>query len=311
MGKKFRVKKRVKKINLIKIIFIIISIYLIIKLFNIKLNFKLNDDLVKSFISDNTYSSNNNIFKNILNNNTHTLINNPSGLLATNFYINKKIDKEDIDIKEVALNKEDNPIVYLYNSHQKEDYSMEYMEDYNVNPTVLMVSFMMKERLDKMGLYTIVEEASISDYLSKNDMKYYQSYEASRHYLINTMEKYDSIKLYIDIHRDAVTHEISTTNIDGMECAKIMFVVGKEHENYLKNLENMKYLNDLIKEKYPTITRGVLEKEGKNVNGIYNQDLGSNIMLIEVGGNYNNIVEVMNTLDIIIPIIGDYINEKR
>lgn len=311
MGKKFRVKKRVKKINLIKIIFIIISIYLIIKLFNIKLNFKLNDDLVKSFISDNTYSSNNNIFKNILNNNTHTLINNPSGLLATNFYINKKIDKEDIDIKEVALNKEDNPIVYLYNSHQKEDYSMEYMEDYNVNPTVLMVSFMMKERLDKMGLYTIVEEASISDYLSKNDMKYYQSYEASRHYLINTMEKYDSIKLYIDIHRDAVTHEISTTNIDGMECAKIMFVVGKEHDNYLKNLEFTKKLNDLIKEKYPTITRGVLEKEGKNVNGIYNQDLGSNIMLIEVGGNYNNIVEVMNTLDIIIPIIGDYINEKR
>ena len=66
-----------------------------------------------------------------------------------------------------------------------------------------------------------------------------------------------------------------------------------------------------IKNKYPTLTRGVLEKEGKNVNGIYNQDLGSNIMLIEVGGNYNNIEEVMNTIDLIVPIIGDYINEKR
>ena len=89
-----------------------------------------------------------------------------------------------------------------------------------------------------------------------------------------------------------------------------MFVVGKEHDNYLKNLENTKRLNDMIKDKYPTLTRGVLEKEGAGVNGIYNQDLGSNIMLIEVGGNYNNISEVANTIDLIIPIIGEYINEK-
>lgn len=90
-----------------------------------------------------------------------------------------------------------------------------------------------------------------------------------------------------------------------------MFVVGLEHDNYINNLENMNHLNDMIKEKYPTLTRGVLQKEGKNVNGIYNQDLGSNIMLIEIGGNYNNIEEVLNTIDLISPIIGEYINEKR
>lgn len=307
MGKKFKGKRKLKKINLFKLIIIIISIFLIFKLFNIKLKFKMNDNLVKTIISDNTYYSKDNILKKI--NNPHNIINNPSSLLATNFYKVTKVNNETTEVQDVIINKE--PIIYLYNSHQKEDYSMEYMEDYNVLPNVLMVSYMMKEKLDNMGLYTIVEEADITDYLNKNQMKYYQSYEASRHFLINATKNYDSIKLYIDIHRDAVTHEISTTNINGLDCAKIMFVVGKEHENYLKNLENMKHLNDLIKEKYPTITRGVLEKEGKNVNGIYNQDLGSNIMLIEVGGNYNNIEEVMNTIDLIVPIIGDYINEKR
>lgn len=307
MGKKFKGKRKLKKINLFKLIIIIISIFLIFKLFNIKLKFKINDNLVKTIISDNTYYSKDNILKKI--NNPHNIINNPSSLLATNFYKVTKVNNETTEVQDVIINKE--PIIYLYNSHQKEDYSMEYMEDYNVLPNVLMVSYMMKEKLDNMGLYTIVEEADITDYLNKNQMKYYQSYEASRHFLINAIENYDSIKLYIDIHRDAVTHEISTTNINGLDCAKIMFVVGKEHENYLKNLENMKHLNDLIKNKYPTLTRGVLEKEGKNVNGIYNQDLGSNIMLIEVGGNYNNIEEVMNTIDLIVPIIGDYINEKR
>ena len=34
-------------------------------------------------------------------------------------------------------------------------------------------------------------------------------------------------------------------------------------------------------------------------------------MLLEIGGNYNNINEVMNTIDLITPIIGDYINEER
>ena len=307
MGKKFKGKRKLKKINLFKLIIIIISIFLIFKLFNIKLKFKMNDNLVKTIISDNTYYSKDNILKKI--NNPHNIINNPSSLLATNFYKVTKVNNETTEVQDVIINKE--PIIYLYNSHQKEDYSMEYMEDYNVLPNVLMVSYMMKEKLDNMGLYTIVEEADITDYLNKNQMKYYQSYEASRHFLINAIQNYDSIKLYIDIHRDAVTHEISTTNIDELDCAKIMFVVGKEHENYLKNLENMKHLNDLIKKKYPSLTRGVLEKEGKNVNGIYNQDLGSNIMLIEVGGNYNNIEEVMNTIDLIVPIIGDYINEKR
>lgn len=312
MRRKFKGKKKYQISKIIKLVIIFIIIYLFFKFFNIRINFQINDSMINTIINDNNYLSDNNIINRVLKNNIHSKINNPSSLLATSFYIsNKKQTKN--NIKEVSITKStnDKPIVYLYNSHQSETYSMEYMEDYNVNPNVLMVSHMIQERLNNLGINTLVEENNIFKYLKDNDMKYYQSYEASRHFLLDVMEKYDSIKLYIDIHRDAVTHEVSTVNINGIDCAKIMFVVGLEHDNYINNLENMNHLNDMIKEKYPTLTRGVLQKEGKNVNGIYNQDLGSNIMLIEIGGNYNNIEEVLNTIDLITPIIGEYINEKR
>lgn len=311
MQKKFRGKRKLKKSKIYKLLILIILIFTLYKLFKIKMNFRLDNTWIKYIINDNNYSSQNNILKNLWAKNVHNNINNPSSLLVNNFFYKKEDKQEVVEQVDKKVEEENKPLVYLYNSHQTESYSMEYMEDYNINPTVQMAAYMIKERLDKIGIYTIVEEASMAEYLNKNDMKYYQSYEASRHYLVDTIEKYNTIKLFIDIHRDAISREYSTVNIDGEECAKIMFVVGKEHDNYLKNLENAEHLNDMIKNKYPTLSRGVLQKEGKDVNGIYNQDLGSNIMLIEIGGNYNNINEVLNTIDKITPIIGDYVNEKR
>ena len=70
-------------------------------------------------------------------------------------------------------------------------------------------------------------------------------------------------------------------------------------------------MTNLIAAKYPTLTRGIVVKTGNNVNGIYNQDLADNIILLEVGGHNNSFDEVNNTIIVIAQIIGDYINEKR
>ena len=53
-----------------------------------------------------------------------------------------------------------------------------------------------------------------------------------------------------------------------------------------------------------------MKKKGYGVNGIYNQDLKGNVILIEIGGNENNIEEINNTLDIMALVIGEYLNEK-
>ena len=70
-------------------------------------------------------------------------------------------------------------------------------------------------------------------------------------------------------------------------------------------------LNNKLKEKNPGITRGILKKGNIGANGIYNQDLNPNIILIEVGGYQNNIDEVNNSLDALSIVIGEYINEKE
>ena len=60
-----------------------------------------------------------------------------------------------------------------------------------------------------------------------------------------------------------------------------------EYKSYEKNLSVANIINEKIKKKYPSLTRGVMLKSGDNVNGIYNQDLNQNIILMECGGNEN------------------------
>ena len=76
-------------------------------------------------------------------------------------------------------------------------------------------------------------------------------------------------------------------------------------------MDTANLLNKKIKEKYSSLTRGVLSKSGVGVNGIYNQDVSPNAILIEIGGYQNTISEVKNTIDIIAPILGEYINGKE
>ena len=147
--------------------------------------------------------------------------------------------------------------------------------------------------------------------MNKNGLDHAGSYIASRHFLQNTMNKYNSIELYIDLHRDAISHDSSYINIDGKDCAKILFVIGLEYDTYKSNLKIVEKINNIINTKYPNLSRGIMKKQGYGVNGVYNQDLSSNVILIEVGGNENNIDEVNNTLDLVASAIKEYLNEER
>ena len=88
-----------------------------------------------------------------------------------------------------------------------------------------------------------------------------------------------------------------------------MFVVGLEHSNYQKNLDLANSINERIKNKYPSLTRGVITKSGANVDGIYNQDIHPNMILLELGGNENTIDEVLNTVEIISVILKEHLSE--
>ena len=206
---------------------------------------------------------------------------------------------------------EENPIVYIYNTHQLENYNSKNLDIYGITPNVLMASYILKEKLNKLGIPTIVEDTNISDFLNINGWDYSSSYKATRLLILDKKNKYSSLKYFIDLHRDSVNKDITTTNIDGKSYAKILFVIGLEHENYEENIKTASNINDLINKYYPTLSRGIYKKEGAGVDGIYNQDLSGNSILIELGGVDNNIEEVFNTIEALSKVLNYYINGEK
>ena len=203
-------------------------------------------------------------------------------------------------------NKE-NPIIYLYNSHQGEEYGGDTLDSHDVVPTVMLASYRMREELNLLGLNTIVETNPITEVLTANGWNYASSYEASKLLMQDALEKNNTLKYFFDIHRDSIPYESSVVSYDNKTYAKILFVIGTDHENYEENLALAEKLNTILNQKVPNLTRGIIKKGGDGVNGIYNQDFSPNTLLFEIGGSYNKISEVTNTIHVLAESIKELI----
>lgn len=197
------------------------------------------------------------------------------------------------------------PRIYIYNTHENEEYDSNMLNAYSLTYTVKTASFIFRDYLKDYGIPSFVEQESISKYLSNNNLMYKDSYTASRYYINERIKEYPSIEYFIDIHRDSALKDKTSIEIDGITYAKVMFVVGLDYVGYESNLQLAENLSLRLGE----ISRGISKKTGPKVNGIYNQDLSNKSLLIEVGGIDNNIEEVNNTLKVLSKVIFEYINE--
>lgn len=210
-------------------------------------------------------------------------------------------------IKDPNPKETESPIIYIYNTHQLENYSNDNLEIYGITPNVQMASYLLREKLNEINIPTIVEEANMSDILEKNGWDYSYSYQASRSLITQKKQTYSSLKYFIDLHRDSISKELSTVTINNKNYAKVLFVVGQDHQNWESNYNFANAINSLITENYSGLSRGIIKKTGMNVNGIYNQDLSPNTLLIEVGGVDNTIEEVYNTIEALANVLNKYI----
>lgn len=326
MKRRFKAKKK-KKLKFRYIIFIII-LYIILEFFysffmKIELT-TTNEEFLKKLLSDSNhhlkYEKKDNFLEPVFKFLLDIDLTKPQTLLEKIFKIGKKDVTPSADgisdylefhyIKDPNDEKVSNPVVYIYNSHQAENYSTKNYENYGITPNVMMASYLLKDKLNTLGISSIAEDGNLIEFMKINNWTHAYSYIASRYYIEDAMIKNPNLKLLIDVHRDSINKKISTVTIDGKDYAKVLFVVGLENKNYQKNLELAELLNDKIKEKYPTLTRGIIKKEGPGVDGVYNQDLSPNMILLEVGGYENLVSEVNNTLEIISLIIKEYLEEK-
>lgn len=202
------------------------------------------------------------------------------------------------------------PIIYLYNTHQTEGYQKSNNASYNITPSVLMASYILRESLNNLGIPTLVETNDIAEILRIHNWQYKYSYAASKLLIEDAISKNNNLIYFIDLHRDSMNYNVTTATINEKKYAKILFVIGKDHDGYEKNLALAEKLNEKIKNFSPDLTRGISIKGGSGVNGIYNQDISENVLLIELGGQYNTINEVNNTLEVLAKAIKDIMEEQ-
>lgn len=203
----------------------------------------------------------------------------------------------------------DKPLVYIYNTHQTEEYSTTTLAEYSVRPNVSITDYIMQDIFNKNGINTIVEENSVTEIRRINNWNYAGCYKASRVLMEEAKRKNDSLKYFIDLHRDSLTHDKTSITIGDVDYAKIIFLIGLENPKYEDNLRFSEYINSKINEKYPGLSKGIYKKGGAGVNGVYNQDFSPFTILIEIGGEENNTTEVMNTTVVVSEILKEVILE--
>lgn len=217
--------------------------------------------------------------------------------------LNKIIDINDLKIsKSISMNTND--IVYIYNTHDTEKYSLPYTSDYSIIPDVTLASKILKEYLKNYNIDSYIETSSMKEYLSKNKLKYTDSYEASRYFLEKNLTK--DYKLILDIHRDSLRHKYTLYEKDNKKYARILFIIGASNKNYKKNKLIADNLNTRLNNEYKGISRGVTLREDIS----YNQDLNNKIILVKIGGIDSTLEELNNTMEVFAKIISDYIKES-
>jgi len=121
---------------------------------------------------------------------------------------------------------------------------------------------------------------------------------------------YPSIRVVIDLHRDALGDEQvvyrTLADIDGLEAAQLMFVMGTDvnldHPLWRENLKLALTLQDLVQSRYPTLMRPTVLCDYR-----YNQQFLPGCLLLEVGTCGNTLEEAITAVQLFGSIAGPYL----
>ncbi|MFE9277047.1 stage II sporulation protein P [Paenibacillus glucanolyticus] len=199
--------------------------------------------------------------------------------------------------------------VLIYHSHPQEAYNplLTHPSDNPgaVSPSknVMLVGSFLSKRLEANGIGTLHDK---SDYQSTvPGYNYNYSYKYSRQMVMEAMSQNDGINYLIDIHRDSQRYNKTTATVNGLNYAKVYFIIGHANENWRKNEEFASKINAKLEKSYPGVSRGVWGKSADQGNGEYNQSLSPNSILIEIGGIDNTKEELQRTSEALADIIAD------
>ena len=156
--------------------------------------------------------------------------------------------------------------------------------------------------------------AVIHDTTDHEPPKLATSYSRSLKTMEKYRDKYPSITMYIDLHRDSFgknpTEPADFVTINGRQCARLMFVVGTgkgatgtgygQMPDFDSNYALADRITNTLNGIDPGLTRDIRVKPGR-----YNQHISNQCLLVEVGHNANTFEQALNSIDYLAAAIAE------
>lgn len=158
----------------------------------------------------------------------------------------------------------------------------------DITNNIVAVGKVLADTLNAAGIVTL-QDATLHDYPSYNG-----SYDRSKVTVESYLAKYPSIKIVLDVHRDAIEKEDGTrirpvVELDGVRYAQMMIICGADNgkmnmPNFRQNLKFAGSLQQQLSANWQNLARPVLF-DYRN----YNQQLTTGSLLVEIGGHANTL----------------------
>lgn len=206
------------------------------------------------------------------------------------------------------------PQVLIVHTHTTECYEPEIRDSYDStrpcrtrdsSRNIVAVGEVLAQQLAANGI-SVLHDGTIHDYPN-----YTGAYDRSEDTIREALAEFPSIKLIIDLHRDAIERDDGTriapaVQINGRSAAQFMIITGCDDgrfgnmPNYMENFKLACLIQQSANSLYAGLARPVLF-DYRN----YNQHISTGSLLIEVGSHANSLDEAEYTAKLLADIIAD------
>ncbi|MBE6957528.1 MAG: hypothetical protein E7447_00045 [Ruminococcaceae bacterium] len=186
----------------------------------------------------------------------------------------------------------EDPTVLILHTHATESYTRQEGEIYeessayrtfNASYNMLSIGEELTRVLESGGI-SVLHDRTLHDYPS-----YSGSYDHARKTIKAYLEAFPSIRMVIDLHRDALdlgadTQLTTSATVGTEKSAQLMLIAGSDrnasHPNWQENLGLSVKLTAILEKMYPGITRPLQLRQQR-----FNLDMTTGSILVEVGAN--------------------------
>ena len=226
----------------------------------------------------------------------------------------KELDAGKLLKKNMKIRKDGSkPKILIYHTHSQEAFKDSKAGDKKTS-IVGMGDILTKELNDTYRIPTMHHEGVYD--LIGGQMDRSRAYQLAEVKVRKILEKYPSIEVVIDLHRDGVgnnTHLV--TSIDGKQTGQIMFFNGLSRTKkngdiaYLKNpyiQDNLAFSMQMqlaAAKKYPGFTRRIYLKSYR-----YNMHLMPKYLLIEAGAQTNTVKEMQRSMKVLADLLDTVVD---